>query len=170
MTINQIKKVALLHFSEKGYEGTSLSDIAQNVGIKKQSIYSHFKNKDELFLTVTNQVINEEIDFLHNFFTQNNPNLQNCLKCFISELEIKYNQNGESNMKFLLRMAYMPPLELKEEVITCFNLYFSELEYWVNKSFSNDVVLYESQQCNPLLFDYVRWVIGSIDLWRHREI
>ena len=28
MTIDQIKQIALLHFSEKEYEGTSLSDIA----------------------------------------------------------------------------------------------------------------------------------------------
>ena len=41
MTINKIKKVALTKFIEQGYEGTSLSDVANEVGIKKQSIYSH---------------------------------------------------------------------------------------------------------------------------------
>lgn len=139
MTINQIKKIALLQFIEKGYEGTSLSDIAQGVGIKKQSIYSHFKNKDELFLTVAKQVINEEINYLHDYFTQNNPNLQNHLKNFIFELEKKYTQSEESNIKFVLRMAYMPPPHLKEEVINNLNIYFSELEYLVKKSFSDDV-------------------------------
>jgi len=141
MTINQIKKVSLLHFIKEGYEGTSLSDIAQDVGIKKQSIYSHFNNKDELFLTVTNQVISEEIEFLHVFFSKQNPNLQEYLRNFIIELEKRYIQNEECNMKFVLRMAYMPPLHLKEEVIKSFNLYFSELENLINTSFLNHVDL-----------------------------
>ena len=134
MTINQIRKVALLHFIQKGYEGTSLSDIAQEVGIKKQSIYSHFKNKDELFLTVMNKVISEETEFLHEFFSLQNPNLQNYLKNFIFEIKSRYIKSEESNMKFVLRMAYMPPLHLKVEVIKSFNLYFLELEKLVTKS------------------------------------
>ena len=152
MTINKIKKISLQQFIEKGYEGTSLSDIAQGVGIKKQSIYSHFKNKDELFLTITKQVIGEEIDFLHEFFTRDNPNIQEKLESFIFELQKKYTQNEVSNMKFMLRMAYMPPLHLKEEVINSFNLYFSELEYLVNKSFSNEFFLAKKSNNATLSF------------------
>lgn len=160
MTINQIKKIALLQFIEKGYEGTSLSDIAQGVGIKKQSIYSHFKNKDELFLTVTKQVINEEIDFLQDYFNQNNPNLQDFLNSFIIELVKKYIQTEESNMKFVLRMAYMPPLHLKEEVINSFNLYFSELEYLVKKSFSNEIIF--SMKANNATLSFLTMLDGLL--------
>ncbi|MBD2807322.1 helix-turn-helix transcriptional regulator, partial [Xenorhabdus sp. ZM] len=45
MTANRIKAVALSHFARYGYEGTSLANIAQEVGIKKPSIYAHFKGK-----------------------------------------------------------------------------------------------------------------------------
>jgi len=139
MTINQIKKVALIQFTEKGYEGTSLSDIAQEVGIKKQSIYSHFKNKDELFLTVTHQAINEEIEFLHDFFIQKKPDLKDYLKSFIVQIKERYIQNEGSNIEFLLRIAYMPPLHLKDQVIKNVNQYFFELEDLVNKSFLNEI-------------------------------
>lgn len=50
MTSDRIKEVSLRHFARNGYEGASLAHIADDIGIKKQSIYSHFKGKDELFL------------------------------------------------------------------------------------------------------------------------
>lgn len=160
MTIDRIKKVALLHFIEEGYEGTSLSDIAQEVGIKKQSIYSHFKNKDDLFLIVTNQVISEEIDFLHEFFAQHNPNLPDYFKSLIFQIEKRYIQSKESNMKFVLRMAYMPPLHLKEEVIRSFNLYFLELEDLVNKSFLSEVTL--SMKVNNATLSFMTLLDGLL--------
>lgn len=51
-TANEIKKAALTHISKYGYEGTSLNDIAKTVGIKPPSIYSHFESKEQLFLSV----------------------------------------------------------------------------------------------------------------------
>ncbi|GAA3322064.1 hypothetical protein GCM10020331_040450 [Ectobacillus funiculus] len=45
MTATRIKEAALARFAQFGYEGTSLSDIAHDVGIKKPSLYSHFTGK-----------------------------------------------------------------------------------------------------------------------------
>ena len=38
-------------------------------------------------------------------------------------------------MQFILRMAYMPPLHLKEEVINNFNIYFLKLENLIKDLF-----------------------------------
>jgi AcrR family transcriptional regulator len=43
-------------FAEKGYEGTSMSDVAEAVGIKKASLYYFFKNKEILFVAVLDQI------------------------------------------------------------------------------------------------------------------
>ena len=48
-TKQEIAKTALRLFLQNGYEGTSLNQIASQVGITKPAIYHHFKNKDELF-------------------------------------------------------------------------------------------------------------------------
>lgn len=40
---------ALRLFSEKGYKGVSVREIAAAVGIKGASIYNHFKGKEEIF-------------------------------------------------------------------------------------------------------------------------
>ena len=47
-TRENIVKTALGLFLQKGYEKTSLNDIAREVGISKPAIYHYFKNKDEL--------------------------------------------------------------------------------------------------------------------------
>ena len=57
MSANSIKEAAKYYFAKNGYEGTSLAQIAERVGIKKQSIYSHFDGKDDLFLQVMNDAL-----------------------------------------------------------------------------------------------------------------
>lgn len=39
-------------FDEKGYFNTSLDDIAQEVGIKREALYYYFKNRTELLLVI----------------------------------------------------------------------------------------------------------------------
>ena len=47
-TKEQIIETALDLFSVYGYEATSISQIADAVGIYKASLYSHFANKQEI--------------------------------------------------------------------------------------------------------------------------
>ncbi|MBN8193026.1 TetR/AcrR family transcriptional regulator [Bacillus sp. NTK074B] len=56
-----IKTVALDLFGQKGYEDTSLAEIAREVGIKKPSIYNHFRSKDDLFVEVLEDLIISEV-------------------------------------------------------------------------------------------------------------
>lgn len=44
-----IMRAASSHFMSEGYERTSMDAIAQRAGVSKQTVYSHFENKDALF-------------------------------------------------------------------------------------------------------------------------
>ena len=44
-----ILEEALKQFSEKGFAGTSMSDIAKPLGITKAALYKHFKSKQQIF-------------------------------------------------------------------------------------------------------------------------
>ncbi len=47
-TKEKILEAALTLFSEQGYNGTSVEEIANAVGIKAPSLYKHFKGKEEI--------------------------------------------------------------------------------------------------------------------------
>ena len=48
-TKEDILQIALKHFANKGYENTTLEDIAKEIDITKPAIYYYFKNKEELY-------------------------------------------------------------------------------------------------------------------------
>ena len=48
-TKEKILCTALELFSQRGYDGVSVRDIARAVGIRESSIYNHFKSKQAIF-------------------------------------------------------------------------------------------------------------------------
>ena len=51
-TKEKIFDVALDLFSKKGYDSVSLKEIADGVGIKKSSIYSHYPSKEAILMDI----------------------------------------------------------------------------------------------------------------------
>src|SRR5689334_24207758 len=44
-----IREAAATLFLERGYQGTSMDDVAAAAQVSKQTIYTHFANKQQLF-------------------------------------------------------------------------------------------------------------------------
>ncbi|MEH6577130.1 MAG: TetR/AcrR family transcriptional regulator [Amphritea sp.] len=42
-------------FTENGFQSTSMDQVAKQAGVSKQTVYSHFGNKDELFVAAINK-------------------------------------------------------------------------------------------------------------------
>lgn len=60
-----ILKVATRLFSEKGFKETSMADLAKMTGVAQGTIFYHFNNKEELFLSILEEFkrgIIEEFD------------------------------------------------------------------------------------------------------------
>nr|WP_296768362.1 TetR/AcrR family transcriptional regulator [Rhodococcus sp. (in: high G+C Gram-positive bacteria)] len=53
----QISTAAMLCFARAGFEATSMADIITESGLSAGAIYSYFKNKQELILHVTQDVL-----------------------------------------------------------------------------------------------------------------
>lgn len=58
-TKGQILDAALELFSKKGFEATSIAEIADAVGLKKASLYSHFTSKQDILDSLTQIAISE---------------------------------------------------------------------------------------------------------------
>src|SRR5437899_2592473 len=54
---DQVLEVATRHLASKGFEGTSLQDICDEVGIRKPSLLHHFPSKEILRRSVLENII-----------------------------------------------------------------------------------------------------------------
>lgn len=62
-TKDKILNVAEVLFAEKGFDGTSMGEIAKQVGINKASIYYYFESKDKLLEEILK---NRTLGFMEN--------------------------------------------------------------------------------------------------------
>lgn len=66
-TKERIVEEALTLFSSRGYQGTSVKNIAEAVGIKDSSLYKHFKSKKEIFETIVEEMARRMEAMSHTF-------------------------------------------------------------------------------------------------------
>ena len=58
-TKNLILTTALDLFSENGFDGVSVRDIAKQVGVRESALYKHFKNKQEILDKIAEKMSEE---------------------------------------------------------------------------------------------------------------
>lgn len=58
-TRSRLLQAAKELFKEKGFPSTTLAEIAQTAGLTRGAAYWHFKSKDEIFITVVEQALDD---------------------------------------------------------------------------------------------------------------
>lgn len=66
---SEILKVSLTHFAKKGYENTSLDDVAKELNITKPALYYHFKNKKTIYNEVFKMEFQKVLPCIQNITT-----------------------------------------------------------------------------------------------------
>lgn len=116
MTTNiDIRNTAFYYFSEYGYEGTSLSQIARKVGVKTPSLYAHYKSKEDIFFSCLEYALESDKLFFHEqVVLRKDVSVKENLYKFLLE----YGERLESNSAslFCLRALYSPPHAFKKRL------------------------------------------------------
>lgn len=120
----RIIDVAFENFVLNGYEGASLSTIAEAVGIRKASIYTHFKSKDALFSELLEDALNIECLYLEACFHTSSEN-QLPGESYLCKIKLRY--ENAITYQFLTRMAYVPPSHLVKQVQFTYQHYIEQL-------------------------------------------
>ena len=74
-TRDEILKVTGMLFSQRGYFGVSMRDIAYELNLTKAALYYHFKSKDELCLALLSKTAKDLTDALSLAFNQGGDSL-----------------------------------------------------------------------------------------------
>ncbi|TVY06857.1 TetR/AcrR family transcriptional regulator [Paenibacillus cremeus] len=120
MTARKIKQAALQLFARSGYDGVPLSEIAKAVGIKTPSLYAHFKSKDDLFLSVFEDVLHEHNERMTELLERlREKPVESRLYTILRDTSQTY-LLSEEHMTFLKRTLLFPPASMQETLQTKF--------------------------------------------------
>jgi AcrR family transcriptional regulator len=153
-TKRKILEVAEGLFSEKGFDGASVGMIADAVGINKGLIYYHFKNKDDILISLFQSVIDELAEHLRDTPPQGGASLKDKLRLEIAFLEkrkrilsvmLMESFKREDRENFLLKCAEMSMKQEDEYIAGSrghkFSGASSEQEYLVFEFFTGFIPL-----------------------------
>jgi len=171
---DEILKVALKHFSKKGYENTSLEDVAKEMNITKPALYYHFKNKSEIYNQIfVNSFKNLEFDndlkdyiFKMGEFFIHNPYIAKLfskeLACEMEHLEIETIKIVSKTLKKLteiLKDTNINPFFIQTLIVSSFTTYSNTLKV---RSKISDVIKNEKLLTE---FDVIEEIYITINLY-----
>jgi len=142
-TKQRILSIALKHFANKGYDNTSLEEVAKELNITKPALYYHFRNKKEIY----NQIFishfkglafkNELKDYIYTmgeFFLQN-PYMAKLfakeLACEMEHLEVDTIKIVSKTLRSLIEILSetdINPFFIQTLIISSFTTYANTLK------------------------------------------
>jgi AcrR family transcriptional regulator len=109
-TKEKIKQVALSIFAQRGYEGATMNEIAEGVGINKASIYNHFNGKEDLYLAVYEDVARDyEKQIKRMLKDSENMEMHDKLQYIFKEYVLYYYQNLQNSLFWTQTLLLTPP-------------------------------------------------------------
>lgn len=105
-------------FAEYGFDATSMSKIANAIGVTKPALYAHFDNKVAIFENALDKISSEYIDFMKFHLAQANPNsVENKLSTFLITY-LSAQQEDQTSIAFFNRLQFFPTEGLEDLIKT----------------------------------------------------
>lgn len=166
-TKREILKASLDLFSTQGYESTSVAQIADAVGIKKATVYSHFSSKQQILDDII-EIVSREYS-KRSFFADDNQRNESYEKTFenfaddeilsmiLSHVNFIVKNQQVSKVRKMLTIEQFQNVKLKE--MQTKRNYDDVMNYFVglvkclieqNKLQNNDPEVMAAQLCLPI--------------------
>lgn len=118
MTAEQIRRSALKQFARLGYHGASLSQIAAEVGIRKQSIATYYSSKESLYLAVCEDAFQEYLAFMEQVQQHADLKKSEDKLLWVLKQNIQYRLEHADFTAFLNHLIHFPPDFLRGHIIS----------------------------------------------------
>ncbi|GIO24634.1 TetR/AcrR family transcriptional regulator [Oceanobacillus sp. J11TS1] len=103
-------------FATLGYNGTSMTKIADRVGLQKSSLYAHYSSKEALFLDVTTKIAADYVHFVKSTFENDGKTTEEKLHLSF-QAHVKDMANHDSSIEFYNRFSSYPPQGFEDKVL-----------------------------------------------------
>jgi len=120
-TKQKILKVSSTLFSELGYKGTSVRNIAKNVGIRESAIYNHYKNKEDIFLEVAKGIFTSPFSYDDLDIKESSLKGKAFLQKFAMQYKLLTFDKNNENMFRLLMIELFSNKELRKQFMNEFH-------------------------------------------------
>jgi AcrR family transcriptional regulator len=114
-TRTKIINTAISFFSQKGYYGTSINDIAKEAGISKGLAYNYFESKQQLLQAIINDMLRSIGSVMSEIDKEQDP-FEKISKLIINSFE--YAKNNEELWRLYMRLMFQPDIINATERIT----------------------------------------------------
>jgi AcrR family transcriptional regulator len=163
---HQIMDAAKNTFAQKGFSGATIENIAEAADFSPATIYLYFKNKDELYASLSLKMLKvlvEKIEFICN---QENLSSQEKIKALPQALYQVY-ETDPLNVTHLLRYQSTEALlnlspELTSQIKDAAQKYINAMVKIFKKGVREGVF----QDCHPVAFADIVWsIFAGLVLW-----
>ena len=116
MTRKEIIDASAQIFSQKGYHGTSMQDIAGAVNLQKASLYHHVSSKQEILFELLNRglrLLTEEVEKSIDIACSPDENLHQAIAAYLTALT----EHQDVTSVLLLEYRSLEPKYLKRHII-----------------------------------------------------
>lgn len=116
----ELIEIAMEEFQKHGYDDASLNKIIHNTGIAKMTFYYHYESKEELFLSLFDEIVSEFKKFKNQYSKEqplsiDNETLLKVLEHY-SKIIVKFIEENPLYFRFLISSYSIDNLEIKEKV------------------------------------------------------
>ena len=127
-----ILEAATKSFSMFGYKATTMDHVAKIANVGKGTIYTFFKNKEELFFEIINDLIVEMKEKADESFDSSSTFMENAHRALMNMIE--YRKEHQLTVKLFQEQREMGTLEVKEVISHLENAILNDMKIRVQEA------------------------------------